>query len=359
MQRNPYNKELKEKLKAFKKLRENATGEEKELLDTLIDIILDILKSKPIKIRNYQDQILLDYNFLTLYRYLWPLVNDISKIANDDITSIPYPQLDVDNKELIGLVHDFFKNGTTKEIFELFCKLYKKRKSLYFLKSQDPTIYANSLYLPYDESFYVQMSRKNEFNDIAILTHEYGHGIHLLSNFSPNLYNNLIVYSEIVSMFFELICSDYYSKIKEFEKSAIVTQFETWDMATENAKSLFQEFSILSAIDINEFQSQGDLIKNIDSFVSSVNQSELSDLLDCRPSEDFIYIIAQSIVNELYMIYLDDPEKAFYLIKKIIDIDLNLPPQIYLSEINKLGINPNQNIDEYNMHLKRELRKIL
>ena len=86
---------------------------------------------------------------------------------------------------------------------------------------------------------------------------------------------------------------------------------------------------------------------------------ELSDLLDCRPSEDFIYIIAQSIVNELYMIYLDDPEKAFYLIKKIIDIDLNLPPRVYLDEINRLGINPNQNIDEYNMHLKRELKKIL
>ena len=32
---------------------------------------------------------------------------------------------------------------------------------------------------------------------------------------------------------------------------------------------------------------------------------------------------------------------------------------MYLSEINKLGINPNQNIDEYNMHLKRELKKIL
>ena len=181
-----------------------------------------------------------------------------------------------------------------------------------------------------------------------------GHGIHLLSNFSPNLYNNLIVYSEIVSMFFELICSDYYSKIKEFEKSAIVTQFETWDMITENAKSL-----VLSIVDINEFQSEGDLIKNIDSFVNSANQRELSDLLDCRPSEDFIYIIAQSIVNELYMVYLNDPDKAFYLLKRIMDINLNLPPQVYLSEINKLGINPNQNIDEYNMHLKRELKKIL
>ena len=48
MQRNPYNRELKEKLKTFKKLRENATSEEKKLLDTSIDIIFDIIKSKPI-----------------------------------------------------------------------------------------------------------------------------------------------------------------------------------------------------------------------------------------------------------------------------------------------------------------------
>ena len=118
-------------------------------------------------------------------------------------------------------------------------------------------------------------------------------------------------------------------------------------------------FKANSAVDINEFQSKGDLIKNIDSFVNSANQRELSDLLDCRPSEDFIYIIAQSIVNELYMIYLNDPDKAFYLLKRIMDINLNLPPQVYLSEINKLGINPNQSIDAFNMHLKRELRKIL
>ena len=359
MQLNWYNRDFRKKLRFFKKLRENATGKEKEILDASISIILDNLNYKQTKAKNCQEQILLDYNFLTSYRFLWPFISDISKVTNDDITEIPFPKIDVNNKELVGLVHDFFKNGTTKEIFELFCKLYYQRKNLHFARIKYHNICAFSIFIPYDQSFFVQLARKNEFTDVAFLAHEYGHGIQKLMNYNSNAFINLKPFVEIVSMFFELICTDYYSKIKEFEKSAIVTQFETWDMTTENAKSLFQEFSILSAVDINEFQSKGDLIKNIDSFVNFANQRELSDLLDCRPSEYFIYIIAQSIVNELYMIYLDDPEKAFYLLKRIMDINLNLLPQVYLSEINKLGINPNQNIDEYNMHLKRELRKIL
>ena len=53
--------------------------------------------------------------------------------------------------------------------------------------------------------------------------------------------------------------------------------------------------------------------------------------------------------------YLNDPEESFYIYKKIMAIDLKLPPDKYLDEIINLGVLPTENLDKYEKVLKRKL----
>ena len=62
---------------------------------------------------------------------------------------------------------------------------------------------------------------------------------------------------------------------------------------------------------------------------------------------------------ELFKIYLNDSDFAFYLLQKIMEINPNLPPREYLEQIKNLGIIPNSSISEYDLHLKRELKRVL
>ena len=73
------------------------------------------------------------------------------------------------------------------------------------------------------------------------------------------------------------------------------------------------------------------------------------------PSHDFPYVISYSIANELYLMYLNDPEESFYIYKKIMAIDLKLPSDKYLDEIINLGVLPTENLDKYEKVLKRKL----
>ena len=56
-----------------------------------------------------------------------------------------------------------------------------------------------------------------------------------------------------------------------------------------------------------------------------------------------MYCFSYIIAIELYKIFIEDKVRAWFLIEKIIEINLNLEPQQYMMEIINLGIIPNQN----------------
>jgi hypothetical protein len=58
------------------------------------------------------------------------------------------------------------------------------------------------------------------------------------------------------------------------------------------------------------------------------------------------------------MIYRKDPEKALYLIHKIIDINPRLDSEEYFKKLTELGLHPNRSVDEYNNHLLKRMRTI-
>ena len=71
---------------------------------------------------------------------------------------------------------------------------------------------------------------------------------------------------------------------------------------------------------------------------------ELEEIIGVHPSYDFIYIIGYIFAIELYLIYKENPDYAFYLLKKIMVIDLRKDSESYFKEILKLGIIPTSSL---------------
>lgn len=278
-----------------------------------------------------------EYHYLTKYGFLWDYSKSLAKHTNDDILNIPYPNTNFNKSEIIALVHDFFKNATSPRIYELYLQLSKRNP--YFTSFKNPEFHADSIFIPFDSSFYTRINLRNEFSDIATIAHEYGHGIEFLLNYGNNRFNALAPFLEIVATFFELLCLEYYSADKTLYKKAISANFVFFDTTVENAHLLTKEMHLL------------------ESPPEEVNE-EVEDILLSRTSLDFPYIIAYTFAIELFAIYQKDADYAFYILEKLISIDTNLPPEEYLKAINNLGLNPDTNTTNYENHLKRELTRL-
>ena len=96
----------------------------------------------------------------------------------------------------------------------------------------------------------------------------------------------------------------------------------------------------------------------INFLIKHSNTEELEEIIGVHPSNDFIYIIGYIFAIELYLIYKENPDYAFYLLKKIMAIDLRKDSESYFKEIIDLGINPTSSLDSFESHLKRELTRL-
>ena len=359
MQYDWYKKELEAKLRELKRLVKTASGEQREVINETISTIEDNLV-KPCRLVNYtlEERLLYEYQNMIEFRPLWDLCESLADLSDNEILKLPYPKLDLKNKEVLELTHDFFKNVTPSWIYDLFMKIFKQRTNLHFINYNKSLFYADTVFLKYYNTCYIQMARKYEFSDIPTLAHEFGHGIQFLSNYHANIFTNLKAFSEIVSSFFEFICGYYYAQDSTLGPKAIVNNYVTWDIACYDASSLVKEIQILKSIEVSSYETKLDLYRNIKKFIALSDKNNLRDLLDNKPSADFIYIFAYTIVTQLVMIYIKDPDYAFYLLKKLMEIDLRLTQEQYLDELLDIGLLPTESVEEYNHHVKRELARL-
>lgn len=58
------------------------------------------------------------------------------------------------------------------------------------------------------------------------------------------------------------------------------------------------------------------------------------------------------------MIYKEDPEYAFYLVKKIISLDLNLSKEDYFKELISLDVTDIRRPKDYNELILRRVREL-
>lgn len=320
---NFYRSILKQTLTQLKKMEQTKT-----ILSSI-----KAIESIPFHETDLEDEYFVRLYFLIKNSVFWSNISDFS-VLNENKIHIPKinEKIILSDEQLFDLVHSFYREEANKKIFVDFEKLFKNRRKNFKIYREPSFIcYADSLYLPYKEQFFSRLNVRNNIRDVAIMAHEFGHGIQQLNNYNQNIFGKNKIFLEIISTFFELICLEHFSKVPEFSKQSIVSMARYHENTKKDAYFLNLYFASRKENEETPF------------FESKEKFLEYFSKDGVQIDDSFMYCFSYIIAIELYKIFIEDKARAWFLIEKIIEINLNLEPQQYMMEIINLGIIPNQN----------------
>lgn len=355
----PYNwfkKDVDKKLSELKSLP--MTKKLVQAIDACEDLIFDEEDFKKYCIEdtaNIAEEFYKEFLVFNHLRFLWEWLLDFYFNAqNIEIIAKPKNIL-ISKEDATSLSHDFFKNATPKDVYFDFLKLFSQKDHFDYVYGAPSDFCAESFFIPYFNDLYVQIAPSYCFDDVSTIAHEYGHGIQNLRNYEPKLYSTNYTFIEIISTFFDFLSLDYYSRVPEFDKIAQYKLKKLYNAKHDHASNIMCFIAFIKELELEKIDNKKETIEKI----KTLNPNELyifgEIMKERKISEDIPYILGTIISIELLKIYHEDPEKAFYLINQIINIDANVPPPIYFNKILSLGIRLNNSTNYFEQHLKREL----
>lgn len=257
----------------------------------------------------------------------YPIIESfISKIKDteDQIDISKVFKLPDENKSLlltqrdsIELIHEFFRT-TPKEIFGIHNRLYKREKYIRFGQCKSPETGGEMIFIPGVNKPYITINIDQNSNLLASISHEEGHAIASLIN--PNRYqrDEHSFYSEIESLFFELIADDYFEN-----------ELDSETFKNEKLNELLDYFVIAMMIidqkniaDIG-FKQKNPTAKTIKIDRSILNCDSSIDIGACIIEEYMKYAISYIVAIELYELYKEDKEQAIEKLKNILNRNEN------------------------------------
>lgn len=294
-------------------------------------------------------------DFLPL-KFLWNDYNyffESSKSINVPFLELKRNSLSTD--DILSLTHDFYKS-LNSSFYTNFMKNFDKRKKHIAFQPQDNLEFCGeTIVIKTTKEAFLTVGRYYTLEDFTTTVHKYSHATSFQIN--PNHLDHFKrSFTEIDSMFMELISSDYYKSLTNDNNATMVKT------KIHNSYSLSSRdvALIISLIEKElerkeEFKCNKDIRQSLDEkrFLSL----ELDDILLHSSIDLSIYLTSYLFAIELYNLYKEDKEKALYILKKIILLD-NKDEQQYYSNIKELGIIPNLGLHEYQTNLQNEAEQI-
>jgi len=358
MEYNWYHTYIKQKYHELRKLQK--IQDSLEIRKAIASIEAELLPEPRVKKQKTREIFLNEYQEFKKAKFLWDDLTTFTELSQTPITFDPQSLItNFSDEELFTLSHDFYKNATTEELFAQFMHFFKQRnRNVHFFRNSKLDFYANVFYLPYYHELFMHLKPRGEFGDVAVLNHEYGHGIHFLNNFHGNFYGKNIFFIEIISTFFEYLTLLYYSQNGNYQYAALNSLIDTFEERKGYAENIKTFISYIDYMGLEGCGNKLEELKVIDNYLSYYGNTNIEELYtEGKISEDILYVFATIIVCELLNIYLDDPPKAFFLLNQLMNINPALSPEEYYEEILNLGIYPNNSVLNFNDHLKRELTR--
>lgn len=276
----------------------------------------------------------------------------------EDVGKYRYPKVSIKDKELLELINSFFSSALDQELYDLFRRMFDNRRELVSLHSMDYDMtIGESLFLPYYKSVYIRLKRFQDVKDPANLAHEYGHGIQFLNNYHPNFYWGASIFSETVSLFFEILMSDYLKTVSAFKSSVPMLQFRALNLTLLSSNRIIVERNMLSSIYRVDKMPERVLRRQIDAEIAKYpnlfGNCSVEDLFNSIVANDSKYVIGFVLALEIFMVYVKDREAGLNLLKRFMDINLNQSQEKYYKKVLSLGIKPNESIDEYKNYISK------
>lgn len=273
-------------------------------------------------------------NYVDEYYDFFPyqkLMNSFKMQLNED-------ELDIFSKEsrlnALGVdeffccIHDFYKDSSNVEMFNVFQKLYNDRRKNFKISGKNiQNIGGYMFFTPYLNKAYIHQIISDDFScELATCVHEYGHAIAAYINNSRYTGSNYI--REIESLFFEVISFDYFSKYfndKSFYTSAYSYMIDYHDdmLGVSDVEKYIKKYIELSH---NGIVLQNCSKKQKQIFGKYLNAVDLK--------TEYKYIVSYIVATNLYTIYLEDKKTALDILKMII---LSTNENEYENIINNVG----------------------
>ncbi len=326
----------------------------KDMEETLTSISFLLLDYDDFGTPSMVDAVAAEHELLSYYSFLWRDCLEVADTIESKLSFKLRPQrLMLTQDELLGIVHDFYKNQIGGEFFLTFLKDFNQRYNhVRFTPSKN--VEGATYHVGYFKESFIDISWNHIFLDIIVLIHEYGHAIHFQTNYYNQASMELLPFWEIVSMFMESVAYDHFIKDSTFSKMALESKLIDHKSLLNNMYDLGTLLKLFQNWDIEELNSNG-RIKHC-ARIAGISIKDLMYSLNTQASCNLQYVVSFLVVIELMDVYRNDPEKAFYLLRQILSIKA-LDLDEYYRELVGKGINLHAHVKDFESELKRELKR--
>lgn len=295
--KNDFDKKIYESLKTYKYI---LNGYNK------IDIKNIFLKNE------FNDRSISDYNFLIKY------LNDIDKdslIILDKLIkvypllfdynsefNIEYKKIKFSYDEILESCINIYKSTDNKKIYLfLINEIINKNNVINLKKRLDKSIYGYYFYDSYNDLSYIDFNIHNNINDLITLPHE---AMHMYYRKTLGIKHSNM-FKEVESNFMEFISKHYLNEHNIYKKEVVKLDIDYNQIITEICFKIFMANHL-----INTLGEDGNF--NYDNKCIFENRCMFMGL-------DYNAMIINSYLSaiDLYKIYINDKEKAFYNLDKL------------------------------------------
>lgn len=291
---------------------------------------------------------------LTSMDFLW---GDFKEFA-ETIDLVETPELKrctLSRDDILIITHDFYKS-LNSFFFGNFMKNFYRRQDHIIFRSKSPKMLyiGESITLPSLKESFIDVCRNFTIEDIFTTIHEYAHATSVSIN-HKHLYTTKTLFTEIDSLFMELIAADFLESLFKDGSTSIIKA----ETLNEQCSAADDITAMIDLIDAERFTSNGytsnKLLKTIAEKHCKILPVEVEAILNGSSPSLSLYLTSYMFAISLYQIYKIDKEKALYYLKKIIQLEC-MEERQYYNNIRKLGIIPNQGLQEYQNQVQEEIQ---
>lgn len=294
---------------------------------------------------------------LQTIEFLWEDFKEFNNTINEPIITPELKRSSLSKNDLLTITHDFYKSLNRYFYGNFMKNFYRRNDHIYFNSYNNEGISGETIGLPSLKEAFIKICRDYTNEDILTVIHEYSHATSLSIN--PNNLNDTkkSLYTEIDTIFMELVASDYISKLFKDNSNTIFKASKLNEFA-DNADELSIMIDIIEGEKYTENgYTSNKMLKNIASKHFNVIPEVINDVIGEPNLTNTIYLTSYMFSLELYKQYLQDKEKALYNLKKIILLD-NMNELEYYSNIKRLGLFPNLSLKTHYNEVKNEAKKL-
>ena len=342
-------KDLRSNLDTLKKMyrMEQFNDKKEEILEAIHTTMYNIcdLELGEDSYASISDSMLLFNNvpkFTMYYPYVYEFNNRL-RTSNYDVTSsvdVIGTKEEISRSDVFVLLNDFFKS-LGKKVYNSYLEIDKDKDLCVNFDDEFDSTEGVTYYVPVLNKRYMVIGSFGDNRDIlSTLTHEYGHSIATVMN--PKRYYSDDFFTEIESLFFEMIGSDYYYNQTKDECFSLQLKDKVNNYFWNSANVLAMKRTSDKTFKYMTDAASADKLCHKYLRKEGFNEEELTIDVD----DKIKYLMGYMVAVELFETYKEDKELAIDLLEKIVNRDRNISE--YSSIVNT--VTPNKNLIK---HLER------